>query len=77
MKKEYIDVITKYTSVGEIIPLSIIWNDGRTFTVDKVIDIRRAASLKVGGQGVRYTCRISGKEKYMWLEDGKWFVEAL
>jgi len=25
---------------------------------------------------MRYTCRIQGHEKYLWLEENRWFVEA-
>lgn len=76
MKKVFVDVVLKCTKDGEKIPLTILWEDGRCFSVDKVLDIRRSASLKVGGQGMRYKCRISGRETFLWLEDGKWFVEA-
>ena len=44
--------------------------------VDKVLDVRRAACQRVGGVGDRYTCLIRGKETYLWLEKGVWFVEA-
>ena len=30
----------------------------------------------VGGVGDRYTCRILGKETYLWFEKGRWFVAA-
>ena len=76
MRKVFIDVIVKFTKDGLKIPLSVIWEDGRRFDIDKVLDIRRAASLKAGGQGMRYRCRIRGRETYLWLEEGKWFVEA-
>jgi hypothetical protein len=76
MRKVFIDVIVKFTKNGTKIPLWVIWEDGRKFEVDKVLDIRRAASLKAGGQGIRYRCRIMGRETYLWLEDEKWFVEA-
>ncbi|NLY43053.1 MAG: hypothetical protein GX066_03580 [Clostridiaceae bacterium] len=76
MRKVFVDVIVKFTSDGQKIPLTVIWEDGRKFEVDKVLDIRKAASLKVGGQGLRYRCRIMGKETFLWLEEDKWFVEA-
>ena len=44
--------------------------------VDRVLDVRRAACQRVGGVGDRYTCRINGRETYLWLEKGVWFVEA-
>jgi len=77
MKKQFVDVIVYFTKEGQILPQKIIWNDGRKFDIDKILDIRPAPSLKVGGQGLRYTCRILNKETYLWLEDEKWFVESL
>jgi len=66
-----------FTKEGEIFPIKFVWEDGRKYTVDKILDKRKAASLKVGGQGIRYTCRVSGKEIYMYLEDGnRWFIEG-
>lgn len=73
--KKYVEVIAKFSEGNEILPLCVMWDDGREFGIDKVIDIRRAASLKAGGTGIRYTCRIQGKERYLWLEENKWFVE--
>lgn len=76
MSKIFVEVIAKFTKDGGKIPLTIVWEDGRRFDIDRVTDIRRAASLKAGGQGIRYRCRIKGKETYLWLEDDTWFVEG-
>lgn len=76
MKKEFVDVIVQYTKEGQRLPLTIVWTDGIKYNIDKVTDIRQAPSLKAGGQGIRYTCKIKGQQTYLWLEDGKWFVEA-
>jgi len=72
----YVKVIAEFDEAGSIRPLSIAWEDGRKFCVDRVLDVRRAASTKAGGQGIRYTCRIMGKETYLFNDDGRWFVEA-
>ncbi|RPF47696.1 hypothetical protein EDD70_0495 [Hydrogenoanaerobacterium saccharovorans] len=77
MKRTYVDVTAKFDSSGNVTPLEIQWVDGRKFEVDRVLDVRPAASLKVGGQGIRYTCRILGHETYLFFEDNtRWFVEA-
>ena len=44
--------------------------------IDRVLDVRRAASLKAGGMGIRYTVRINGKQSYLFYEEPRWFVEA-
>lgn len=76
MRKVIVEVVARFDTEGTITPLSIIWEDGRIFEIDKVIDARRAASLKAGGIGVRYTCRIRGRETYLWYEEPQWFVEG-
>ena len=69
-------MIVKYLEDGTIMPLAIHWNEGELYEIDRVIDTRPCASLKAGGAGIRYTCMIQGHEKYVWLEENKWFVEA-
>lgn len=72
----YVKVVAEFDEAGGIRPLSVAWADGRCFEVDRVLDARRAAATKAGGQGMRYTCRILGKETYLFNDDGRWFVEA-
>ena len=72
----YVGVIVEYDEAGGVRPLAVKWEDGRVFEVDRLLDVRRAASTKVGGQGIRYTCRILGKETYLFDDNGRWFVEA-
>lgn len=74
--KNYVSIDVRFYKDGRIIPKEIIWEDGRHFPIDRILDIRRAASLKSGGCGVRYTCRINGHERYLFLEDEKWFIES-
>ena len=75
-RKVFVEVDAHFDTDGSVIPFLIKWEDGRTFEIDRITDIRRAASLKVGGQGIRYTCRIKGKLTYLFNETGQWFVEA-
>lgn len=74
-KKRYVEVIARHAEDGTVRPLSIVWEDGRSFEVERVLDVRRAASLKVGGTGVRYVVRIRGRETYLFYENPRWFVE--
>lgn len=75
-RKVFVEVQAKFDKNGNIVPLSILWEDGTVYTVDRVLDIRKAASLKVGGAGIRYTCRIKGKATYLFLDEQTWFVEG-
>ena len=76
MGKVFVDAIVKFTKEGDKIPLEIVWDDGRRFEVDRVLDVTKAASFKAGGRGTRYKCRIRGKEIYLFFDDEKWFVET-
>ena len=76
MKKMFVGVTTEWTAEGKIIPTVINWEDGRRLAVDRVLDVRPAASLKVGGAGIRYTIRVRGKETFLFREQYRWFVEA-
>ena len=75
-RRVYVNVIARHDEQGKVRPLEVEWEDGRRFGVDKLLDVRRAAALKAGGQGVRYTVRILGRETYLFEDEGRWFVEA-
>lgn len=75
--KIYVKVEAEFSLDGALRPQCIIWEDGRRFEIDRIIDCRRAASLKAGGAGLRYTCMICGTPHYLFYEENyKWFVEA-
>jgi len=74
--KHYVEVLSRTDEDGRITPVSIKWDDGRTFEIDRVLDVRQAASLKVGGTGVRYLIRIGHTTTYLFHEDPRWFVES-
>lgn len=75
-RKVYVDVLIKQDKQGRITPLAITWEDGEVYEIDKVTAACKAASLKAGGAGIRYTCRIRNKETFLFLENDKWFVEG-
>ena len=76
MRKVFVEVTAKYDYTGKIMPCEIVWESGRRYEIDRVLEIRPAASLKAGGAGIRYKVRINGKETYLFLEENRWFVEA-
>ena len=79
-QKVYVDVNEDRLKDGQLVPLSFVWENGARYEIDKVTDVRPAASLKAGGAGIRYTVMICGQSKYMFLEEetrgvSKWFME--
>jgi hypothetical protein len=77
--KVYVCVLAVFDTDGNIKPVSFVWEDGNKYEIDRIIDIRRAASLKAGGAGLRYSVRVKSKQTYMYLEETKgayrWFME--
>lgn len=73
--KVYVPVVVEYAADGGLKPVSFVWEDGTRYEIDRVLDVRRAASLKAGGMGTRYTCRVRGRQTYLYLEEDRWFME--
>ena len=69
--KVYVNVMAEFTNDGRLLPRSFIWKDGHVYEIQKVTDVRRAASLKAGGAGIRYTCIVDGKESHLFYYLGK------
>lgn len=76
--KKYVEVICCFTIDGKILPLRIIWDKDYVFEVDRILDVRNAASTKVGGLGIRYYVKIRNRDTYLFFDtfEWKWFVEA-
>ena len=73
--KVYVDVNEDRLADGTVLPRSITWEDEVTYAIDQIMDIRKAASLKCGGAGLRYQVRIGDSITYMWFEEDRWFVK--
>ena len=82
--KVYVAVKADFRDDGVMLPREITWEDGKRYSIDRVVDIRQAAARKAGGQGDRYTVMIEGKRTYLFFERsaditgnniGRWFVE--
>lgn len=74
--KIYVDVNARFTKDGSMMPTSMIWTDGHVYTIQRVTDVRWAASFRAAAVGLRYTCIIDGRESHLFYEDNnKWFVE--
>lgn len=76
-RKRYVEVEAEFLADGTVVPRAVIWEDGRRFTVRAVLGRRRCASLKVGGEGVRYDVVVGHVRTFLFHEDPRWFVEEV
>lgn len=74
--KKYITVITRMQKDEQLIPISIIWDNGIQYPIDKICKISNKASL-VGGCGICYECLIGGHRRSLYFERTRWFMESL
>ena len=74
--KIYVSVRADHLLNGRIRPLMFRAKDGPVVRIDRILDEREAPSLKAGGQGMRYTCRIGEKQLYLFHDHVYWFIEA-
>ena len=75
--KEYVKVRADFTVDGKLVPLKFRTEDGMPQVIDRIIDERPAPSLKAGGQGTRYTCRVGEKLIYLFNDRNRWFTEQV
>lgn len=73
--KVYVKVAATFSPAGQLRPIAFWWEDNRRYIIDDITDICRAASLKAGGTGIRYTCMVRGRKIYLFFEEDRWFIE--
>lgn len=76
MHKVFVKVQVEVNTQGEMRPMLLFWEDERKFEIDKVTEVRRAVSMGAGGSGMRYTCVIHGRPKFLFYEAPRWFLEG-
>ena len=74
--KHYVEVVSSTDTEGHMVPLVVVWDDGRRFEIDRVLDRRQAWSPRTGGKGMRYTICVEGRATFLYFEGPRWFVEA-
>ena len=75
-RKVYVSVVAEIDEEGNKRPLSVKWEDGRVYEIDKVIEVRRAFAVKVGGTAVRYTVQVLGKITFLFEDEGNGLQRA-
>lgn len=79
--KDYVTVFARHELGGRIRPVAYQLPNGSPVKIDRVTDERQAASLKSGGQGMRYTCKVTidgvQSDIYLFHDEELWFMEAI
>lgn len=73
--KTFVQVEHQTNQLGDIIPLCLKFHFQR-YVINRVLEVRLAAAMNVGGTGVRFTVRIDQRKTFLFLDDhDRCFVE--
>ena len=76
-RKAPVDVLVRHSASGKQKPTAILFDDGKTYEIEKITDCFVARAAKIGGEmAMRYTIQIQGQKTYLFEKDGIFFVEA-
>ena len=74
-KKTVISVIAVHVPGKEPEPIKLQLPDGRSYRIDHAGPPEQAPAHKAGGHGLRYEVRILDKTRYLFYDNGTWFIE--
>lgn len=76
-RKAFVDVLVRHSTSGKQKPAAILYDDGRTYEIEKGTACFVAKASKIGGEmALRYTIQVLGQETYLYEKEGLFFVEA-
>ena len=75
MREISVQVDCERTETGEERPRRIRWADGRVFAVDRIS--HTCASPDGEYAGIRYTVLVGRRERYLYRDGDRWYVERL
>ncbi len=75
--KIYVEVDAVFTKDGGVVPKKVFLDDDTAYEIQKITEVKRAASLIAGATGLRYTVYVDGFKSYIFYGDNhRWFIEG-
>lgn len=65
-----------YELDGTFTPKVIIWSKDKKFAIDKITDISYTKPPADKDVGLCFSCLICGKERNLYFEENRWFVQT-
>ena len=71
-----VEVIVFINKVGKLQPLYMFVenNKRRKYKIDRILEVKKYYS-EVGGCGLLYKCMIDDRERHLFYERNRWFIE--
>lgn len=71
-----ISIIARHNRDSHIVPLTILWDDGREFKIDKIMNIARV-QWKDLGFVTKYDCWVRRKRVFLYYDRTSWYMVTL
>ena len=75
-EKIYIDMTMLCSKNGTISPIAFAWKDGTMYHIENVLERQILRTDDKGRNIYRFKCKVKGRIKYLFNDDGKWYVEV-
>lgn len=66
--REYVTVVAQFDPEGRLQPVTVCWKDGRSFTIDEILEQGEFSVPMRGRQQAKYRVRFGGHETELYLE---------
>ena len=73
--RHYVSMITVCDRQGILTPLTLIWDDGKRYRIDAILE-RKESAVTDGQRALCYRCRIAGSQRSIFYAQARWFVET-
>jgi len=72
--KVYVEVCVRFDRDGNMTPISVTWENGKVYSIDKVVDVRSFGGY-MDRELLRYIVSIGKSKTKLFYEDPAWYVE--
>lgn len=73
--KVYVEVCAMFDREGNMTPISVTWENGTVYPINKVVDVRRCVGGYNRRETMQYVVYIGKCKTKLFYEDPAWYVE--
>ena len=73
MRKVPVGVLAQFDAEGRLLPVSVTWENGRVYNIDRVLDMRVSRTNR-GNR--RYGVVIHAQQTFLYRTGDMWYMEA-
>lgn len=74
MTRIYVQTVCRHLDSGGVIPLEIWWDDGRRWSIGRVLHTSESPDDEY--EGIRYAVLINRSTRYLYQLGDRWYVET-